>query len=178
VFVVCPTESINHFYKDFVDRDCIFDDWDEDWAEELISTLTKVNGGGKKKAEHKKVLVILDDIIADANLHSSPTIKKLYARGRHLSISLVVTTQHLTAVSPLMRTNSDWLLAGQMNRASVGLLCDEFLAGDMDKAEFIAMYNRTTSDYGFMIVNCTSVKSNADVNSLYGRVRTPSEFVK
>jgi hypothetical protein len=178
VFCICPTESINHFYKDFVDRDCIFDGWDDEWAEQLIATLTKVNGGGKPRSEHKKVLLILNDIIADANLHSSPTIKKLYARGRHLSISLVVTTQHLTAVSPLMRTNSDFIAIGQLNRASINILVDEFMSGDIDKADFIKMYNKATGDFGFLLINATSVKSNDDLNSLYGRIRTPASFVK
>lgn len=176
IFVICPTERINKFYSGFVPEKDVFDSYEEEWVEKLIATLTKVNSG-KPKSEYKRVLLIMDDCIADTNMHASPTLKKLYSRGRHLGVSLVVTTQHLTGISPLMRTNSDFLLAGQMNRASVELLCSEFLSGDIDKAEFIKMYNRLTSDYGFLVVNCTSVKESGDINAIYGRVRTPAEYM-
>lgn len=177
MYCICPTERINKFYSDFIPDNCIFEDYEEEWVDKLIKTMTKTNAG-KPKAEHKKVLLILDDVIADTNMHTSPTLKRLYARGRHLSISIVVTTQHLTAVSPLMRVNSDFILAGQMNRASITILCDEFMSGDIDRTEFVKLYNKATADYGFMVINSTSVKNNSDINALYGCVRTPAEYIK
>lgn len=176
IFCICPTERLNRFYSSFIEDKDVFDEYSEEWVEKLITTMTKLNGG-KPKAQHKRILLILDDVIADTNMHQSKTLKKLYARGRHLSISIIVTTQHLTAISPLMRTNSDFLMVGQVNRASVELLCSEFLCGDIDKAGFIAMYNRLTSDYGFLVINCNSVKESADLNAIYGQIRTPEEHM-
>ena len=41
IFCCCPTEQINRFYKDIVDEKCIYDGYNENWHEELISSLTK-----------------------------------------------------------------------------------------------------------------------------------------
>ena len=45
---------------------------------------------------------------------------------------------------------------------SVDLLSDEFLLGDVDKHEFINLYNNSTKDYKFLAINCNSVKDNDD----------------
>ena len=39
------------------------------------------------------------------------------------------------------------------------------------------MYYRLTNDYGFLIINNNSTKSNNDLNSIYGSVRVPSTEV-
>ena len=43
IFVICPTEKINPFYDKITKEDCIFDEWNESWVEELIESLTKIN---------------------------------------------------------------------------------------------------------------------------------------
>ena len=53
IFIFCPTESINRFYKDIVDEKYLFKDYNENWTEELISSLTKINADTVEK-ERKK----------------------------------------------------------------------------------------------------------------------------
>ena len=31
IYIICPTNSINHFYDDITSQDCIHDDFDEEW---------------------------------------------------------------------------------------------------------------------------------------------------
>ena len=176
IFVVCPTEKINRFYSDIVSNENIFNDYNEEWTEQLIEKMGNVNAN-KPDKERKNILLILDDCIAFMNMHQSPTIKKLFSMGRHLNISVIITTQHLYSISPLMRSNADWLFVGQMNKQSTDLLSQEFLSGDITKEEFIKMINRGTKDYSFVIINCNSVKDN-DLNSLYGIIKVPEQFVE
>jgi hypothetical protein len=176
IFVVCPTEKINRFYSDIVSNENIFNDYNEEWTEQLIEKMGDVNAN-KPDKERKNILLILDDCIAFMNMHQSPTIKKLFSMGRHLNISVIITTQHLYSISPLMRSNADWLFVGQMNKQSTDLLSQEFLSGDITKEEFIKMINRGTKDYSFVIINCNSVKDN-DLNSLYGIIKVPEQFVE
>lgn len=177
IYVICPTERINHFYNSIVPDNCIFDSWSEDWAEQLIKKMTTINAN-KKIDERKNVLLILDDVFSDTNFHQSPALKKLHIRGRHLNISIINTIQYLNLLPPICRTNCDFLLAGQMNRQSVQLLADEFLSGDLEKSEFAKMFNRCTKDYGFLVVNNNSIKDNQDLNSIYGSIKTPESYVK
>ena len=169
VFVLCPTEKINRFYSDIVSDDCIFDNYDEKWMNKLIDKMTEINAN-KPTKERKHILLILDDCVSDHNFHQSPTIKKLFLRGRHINISLLITTQYIYLISPSMRNNLDYIFCGQMNKQSIDLLTNEFLSGDIEKPEFIKMYNRCTKDYNFLVINNNSVKDD-DLNSVYGCIK-------
>ena len=43
--------------------------------------------------------------------------------------------------------------------------------------EFLKMYYDSTNDYGFMIINNNSTSNNNNINSLYGSVRVPKDFI-
>ena len=64
-----------------------------------------------------------------------------------------------------------------MNRQSIQLLAEEYLSGDLDKAEFVKLYNRSTKDYKFLIINNNSIKDSDDLNQIYGVIKTPESFV-
>ena len=171
IFVISPTEEVSHFYKDITDKNCIFYEWKEDWAEQLIKRMTETNSGVPEK-KRKQILVILDDIFADMNAANSPALKKIYLRGRHIGIAVIATCQYLYNLPPICRNNTDWVLVGQMNQASKQLLGDEYLFGDIDKKDFIKLYNRSTIDYQFLVINTSSVKDD-DLNQIYGVIKTP-----
>lgn len=173
IFCICPTESINHFYSDIIPTNCIFASYSEEWATQLIDKLTAVNSN-KKPAEQKKVLLILDDLIADLDFHHSKTLRNIYSRGRHYGLGILVTTQYLNSLPPIIRNNSDYVFVGQQNRASVELLQQQFQSGDITKKEFLGMYYRCTIDFNFLLINCNSVK-DSDLNSVYGVVRVPDK---
>jgi hypothetical protein len=178
-FLISPTESINRFFAEdcTIDPDCIFDSYSEKWVDALINKMTRINTG-KHGNQLTNVLLVLDDCIADVNLHQSPAMKKLFSRGRHIGIGVIVTTQYLFSVPPIIRNNSDFILVGQMNRQSVSLLCDEYQSGDIDRAAFIRLYNQSTKNYGFFLINNNCVKDNDDLNQLYGVVRCPTHLVR
>ena len=178
IFVICPTEQINNFYSELVEKNCIFDEWSEEWAEDLIKQMTEINTKrNQDKKERKNVLLLLDDLMADYDFSQSKALKKIYQRGRHINISVLATCQYIYNLPPPARNNADFCIVGQMNRQSVQLLTDEYLTGGLAKDEFIELYNKATVDYGFLIINCTSVKDN-QLDSVYGILKTPAEFVK
>ena len=137
----------------------------------LIDKMTEINAN-KSKNERKHILLILDDCVSDTNFHQSPTIKKLFLRGRHINISLLITTQYIYLISPSMRNNMDFIFSGQMNKQSIFLLTNEYLSGNISKEEFVKMYNRCTKDYNFLVINNNSVKDD-DLNSVYGCIKAP-----
>ena len=177
IFVICPTEKINNFYSEIVEPNCIFDEWSEEWAEDLIKQMTEINTKrNEDKKERKNVLLLLDDCMADFCFSQSKALKKLYQRGRHINISVLATCQYIYNLPPPARNNTDFCIVGQMNRQSVQLLADEYLSGGLAKEDFIDLYNKATVDYGFLVINCTSVKDNK-IDSIYGIMKTPSEYI-
>ena len=175
IFVICPTESINHFYNKITQEDCIFDEWKEDWAEILIETMTKTNAN-KSLNERKNVLITLDDCMSDINFNHSKSLKKIYTRGRHFNLSIIATCQYLNTLPKICRSNCYTLISGQMNLCSVEMLASEYCS-NLSKKEFITLFNKTTKDYGFLVINNNSVKDNANLNSIYGQIKTPSQYL-
>jgi hypothetical protein len=39
------------------------------------------------------------------------------------------------------------------------------------------LYNRSTKDYNFLVINNNSIKDSDDLNQIYGIVKTPSNFL-
>lgn len=175
IFVCCPTEKINPFYNKITNEDCIFEEWKEAWANELIETMTKTNAN-KHEKERKNVLLILDDCMSDIDFNQSTSLKKIYTRGRHFNLSVIATCQYLNTLPKICRSNCDILISGQMNLCSIEMLASEYCS-NLQKKEFIALFNRCTKDYGFLVVNNNSVKESDDLNSIYGHIKTPENFL-
>ena len=117
------------------------------------------------------VLLILDDIFADVDFHHSPILKSIYLRSRHYGLGIFSLVQTLTSAPPYARINSDWVIMGQTNHASVSLAADEFLSGDLGKDGFIKLYNRSTTDHQFLVINNNSISNSTDLNQIYGIIK-------
>ena len=177
VFVICPTETVNHFYKDLVPKTNIFSQYKEQWVERLIDKMTEINSG-KSDNEAKHILLILDDCCSDSNFHQSKTLKKLATRGRHIKIAVMITCQYIYQIPPVIRNNCDFIYVGQMNQQGLKLLTDEFLMGSIDKKEFVDLYHSNTNDYNFLVINNNSTTDNNDISKIYGRIKCPQNHIK
>jgi hypothetical protein len=177
IFVICPTETVNHFYKDLVPKTNIFSQYKEQWVEQLIDKMTEINSG-KSDNEAKHILLILDDCCSDSNFHQSKTLKKLATRGRHIKIAVMITCQYIYQIPPVIRNNCDYIYVGQMNQQGLKLLTDEFLMGNIDKKEFVDLYHSNTNDYNFLVINNNSTTDNNDISKIYGRIKCPQNHIK
>ena len=169
IFLICPTEKVNGFYDGLINPSNIFDQYDEQWIEQLMDKMGKENAN-KSSNNSSHVLLILDDICADINLSKSKTIRQLFCRGRHLRISIIITAQYLFQIPPVLRCNSDFVAVGQMNAQSLDLLVGEFQYGNITKKEFKSMYLKSTNNYQFLLINCNTAKNNDDLSLIYGTI--------
>lgn len=177
IFCICPTEALNSFYKEFIKRENIFESYSEKWTDKLIERMTKINAE-KSDKEASHVLLILDDVAADHNFHASKSFRKLFVRGRHLKITIIITAQYPYMIPPVARVNADYMIVGQMNQQSLEIITSEYLAGDMNRKEFIQMYHDSTSNYNFLIINNNSIKDNSNLDEIYGTLKCPQEYIK
>jgi hypothetical protein len=177
MFLICPTEKITKFYDDIFKPENVFETYSDDWTTKLMDKMSRTNEG-KPDKEASHVLLVLDDVCSDTDFHHSKTFKQIFTKGRHYKVSLFITCQYLYHVPPIFRSNVDWMLVGQINSQGLDILTSEFIAGEITKQEFIKMYYKATSNYGFLLINNNSTKCNDDLCSIYGVLRTPSDFVK
>ena len=177
MFLICPTEKITKFYNDTFKPANVFESYSDNWIEQLMNKMAKINSG-KNDNESKHVLLVLDDVCSDTDFHHSKTFKQIFTKGRHYKITLIITAQYPYHIPPIARVNCDWFLVGQINTQGLEILCTEFIAGDISKQDFIKMYYKATSNYGFLLINNNSTKSNDDLHSIDGILRTPENYVK
>ena len=88
IFVISPTESVLKFYSDIVPENQVIHSYSDEWVTELLKKLTNYK---KNNTEKFNVLLILDDVGADA--HNSKALNKVFTMGRHLGISITITSQ-------------------------------------------------------------------------------------
>lgn len=177
VFVICPSEGVNKFYEDIIPKEDIFEKYNDEWVEKLIKKLTQINAGlNDDEAQH--VLIILDDCCSDTRFHQSESLKKLFTRGRHIKVSLIITMQYLNQIPPVARNNCDYLMVGQLNTQGVELLTKEFMVGTISKRDFITLYHLGTSNYGFLVINNNSTQDNSNIDLIYGLIKVPEKYIK
>jgi hypothetical protein len=117
----------------------------------LINKMTEVNKGKTTKEEKTHILLILDDCCSDVNLNKMASFKKIFTRGRHIGITIFVSAQYIYHVAPIIRSNSDYFIVGQLNNSSIEKLMDEFLRGDITKNQFKKLYCENTKHYSFWL---------------------------
>ena len=170
-YLISPSEKINKFYGDIVKNECIYDEYNEKWMEMLILNMTKQNEGlTQKDKKFSNILLVLDDLASDANFHSSKSLQILVARGRHVGITLYISLQHLNSCGPLVRSNSDYIFCGKLSRTSLELLIENYMTGEVDRKQFINMYNKSTINYNFLIIYNNATINN-DLNLIYSSIK-------
>ena len=165
IFLFSPTEKINKDYEDLVKPTHIYDHFSDQWGKKLIEKLSST-----PKDQLKPVLLIFDDCGSERNWDTSKEFIKLFTRGRHLKISVLTLNQYVYQLPKICRSNLDWVLASQQNSQSVDIIVDEF-NNTMKNEDFRKLYQKAIQDYGFFVINNTTVKDTNDINSMYGVIR-------
>ena len=105
-----------------------FDHFDGAGLQKNINTQHKVIEYMKKQ-KHKKlysILVIIDDLADDYKASHDPILNSLFTRGRHNSISTIVSTQKFKAISNMVRVNcTDLYVYRIRNYSELEALVDE-----------------------------------------------------
>lgn len=102
VVALTPTAEAND-YPSFVPRTCIFEDFDADYVEDLITyQQTQWESG-----TGKEVLLILDDCAFDSKMFRSRAFRRLFFNGRHAHITVIITSQFALDMPPPIRAQID-----------------------------------------------------------------------
>ncbi len=86
---------------DYIPKKYIYEDFNED----VIKNLIKLQKNNLEKKIQKQAFIILDDCCSE-NEFTNNVIKKLFVMGRHYNISTILTTQYVHLVPPVLRSNS------------------------------------------------------------------------
>lgn len=129
IFVMADTADVSEDYDQFKKQDeyknRIFSSYDE----EVINEIYDQQGFLKKKygaARTPHTLLILDDLM-DKVQGNHNLVQKLFWKGRHLKLSVIVLLQKLRGTSTLMRINTKYVIFFRCgNTAELDHLLDEY----------------------------------------------------
>ena len=113
--------------------------------------------------KNKKILVALDDLIADmlSNKKLNLIVTELFIRGRKLNISLVFIMQSYFAVPKTVRLNSThYLVIKILNRRELQQITFNH-SWDIDFQDFMNLYkNCNTNQYSVLVIDTTLPSDN------------------
>ena len=106
------------------------------------------------------ILIVTDDFADEpAFTRQSKILHALFTRGRHNSISTIVSTQKWSALAPIIRVNAVELFIYRLrNYKDIECYLDE-LSALYDKKTLLEVYNIATEmPYSFLYVKLTAPK--------------------
>lgn len=171
--VINGSESVNPFYRDFVPDTYIYDTYDAETMERILTSqkmlLRKHNF---KKSYENNLFVIMDDTLADAKAFKrDPSLRTLLMNGRHFNIFYISVLQYALGLEPALRSNFDYVfIFSEANGASRKKLWENF-AGMITYKEFSRLMDTLTEDYSCMVINNTSTSSKVEDRIFFYKAR-------
>ena len=157
-----------------------FDHYNPADLENIIETQHKIIKMMKaaKRTKLFSVLVVIDDFADDPIFtRQSKLLHSLFTRGRHNSISTIVSTQKFASIHPIVRVNAVALIVYRLrNNKEVESFLEE-VSGLTGKKELLAIYKAATDDeYSFLYVNLAARKvSEMFYKNFTGRIELEDE---
>ena len=170
IYIFSPAVDLDHTWKPVkkyqqdemkvVESDkekLYFDSYHPEDLEKVISTQSKViklvKAAGKKKLF--SILIVIDDFADDPTFtRQSKLLHSLFTRGRHNSISTIVSTQKFASIHPIIRVNATALIVYRLrNTKEVEAFLEE-VSGLITKKELYEVYKYATEEeYCFLYIN-------------------------
>ena len=156
-------EPVIEFAKGLVSSSCN-SEWDEDGLRELLDKQKadiKLLKDSKTLKSLPQSLIIVDDWADTPMLHNSTNIlTTLMIRGRHLAVSCWVSSQHLRAISPVIRNNVKFMCIWKLRNAKEIAVLMEELSALYPIPVLRDMYEMAISDepYSFWHINLMVAK--------------------
>ena len=140
-----------------------FDKFDVAELTKIIDTQHKIIQYLKKNDRKSlfSILVIIDDFADNHSVSHHPFINSLFTRGRHNSISTIVSTQKFRAITNLIRVNATELYVFRLrNYGDLESFVEE-VSAIYPKKTILEIYNMATEEpYSFLYVNLRAKKKS------------------
>ena len=147
VILFSETAHLSGDFSDILDKKCILSDFNE----ESIDKICKFQEKQKKLKKEKQALIIIDDSISCVGHSFQKLVNKLFSKGRHWNISIVLINQYIkNVVSTVVRSNIDYLLYS-VNSTTVLEYLYELVIYDGNKKDFVKWSQDNTKDFQFIM---------------------------
>lgn len=150
------TEEGNGYYKQFIPDIFVYGEYNREAIEKLIERQKKLVSIGKANP----VFLLMDDCMYDRSFMKDTCIRQLFMNGRHWKIFFMMTSQYVMDMTPMIRTNVDYVFALRDNvRQNRENLYKAFFGVFPTFDMFSQVMDSCTENYECMVLDNTS-KSN------------------
>ena len=123
IIIISPTiysDSSSRYLIHEVGKDNVYEAYSEQIIQELINSVKD-----KEKHEREMKLIVLDDVIGSIPKYNS-LVYNLTSKARHWSISMIISTQNLRELPPVVRNNTtNWAFFRSGNLKEIGKMMEE-----------------------------------------------------
>ena len=149
---VCPTLSSREALEKITPKCFIYNEFDVCVIENLINVAKHCVEIGKPR----KILLFLDDCLANKQHMSSNAIREIFLNGRHYKISTIVCCQYLYDLNTSIRSNVDYVFClRESNPQNKKKLFQTFGGMFSSEKDFCEMLTRTTNDFECLCIDLT-----------------------
>lgn len=119
-----------------------------------IEKVSRTNGGSR-------MLIIMDDVIANKSFLESPEALKMFCLLRHYLVSCIVLLQSYVKLPKSLRKNCNAIMVFPAQQTEVERIKDEITPAGMNKKEFEKVIDYCCSDkYSFLYINYHAERNN------------------
>lgn len=155
IYIFCPTRKMDSKWEFIqVPEEQCFDEFDEHALQAIIDE-QKANNEEVDADERKRILIIFDDMADEFSAkRSANPMTKLFFNGRHLYISVLLTSQSYTQIPLKCRKNtSHFIIFPVSNKKEIEAIYKE-QAGHLNEHDFKKiMDDATRTPYTFLMVD-------------------------
>lgn len=159
IYIVNPSLHLDEKWVNIVKAKAIpegniFFEFDE---EELTTLYKKLEDQYKEEQADGKVnqkLIIFDDCAYSGDLKAKNhgILAKMFANGRHIALSTIITSQKYSSINTLCRENSSGIILFECSAKQLELIADDHAI--QSKKEFEKMFRACTREkHSFMVIN-------------------------
>lgn len=144
----------------------IYTEYDEDAMMALYDRIREHYDEEVEKGKIEPKLVILDDCAAYLKDKQHGFISRVAANGRHLGISLLVTSQKYTAINVMLRENATGLILWECSNLQMSVIQEDHCI--CEKKKFEKMFRDSTKEkHSFFVINYSKPMQERFMNSKF-----------
>lgn len=158
VTVVSTTDQLNNTFGKHIPAMLIHDNYSSELIQSILDRQKRIIEYNKKNPSRKvnpNILLILDDIQGTTKkIRNDILLDTIYTTGRHYHITLISAMQYVNGLTPVQRSNTDFIcLSRDNNRENQKKLFQAFGGNFQSFSEFQEAFCKLTENHGVMIIN-------------------------
>lgn len=144
--IVMTRTKMNGFWQQRVPERFVFqlsNSFREDILLALIDRQKKLIEKWGKENPKTFAFIVLDDVIADQKqIRYTPALNSFFVEGRHMNITILITSQYIKGIGPMLRGNCDLIFVQPIYNVNERQALWELYAGFMEKKDWFALMDQ------------------------------------